>query len=101
MSSTASPQKSGLAPDRNDDRRAASSRSGYRHLRIGKWHLGGGEGRPEYRPMTRGFDEFFGTLANTPFYHPTQFIDSRLPEVQQGRPTKMFYTTDARTPSGP
>ena len=41
---------------------------------------------PNIRPMKRGFDEFFGTLANTPYYHPAQFVDSRVsPDVQQGR----------------
>src|SRR5688572_9398708 len=47
---------------------------GYATCAVGKWHLGQ---KPEYRPTARGFDEFFGTLANTPFYHPTQFVDSR------------------------
>jgi len=42
---------------------------------IGKWHLGD---PTEYHPTKRGFDEFYGTLANTPFYHPTKFIDSRV-----------------------
>lgn len=45
--------------------------------------------------MKRGFDEFFGTLANTPFYHPTQFVDSR--ESADPRPVAddKLYTTDA------
>ncbi len=49
--------------------------AGYATCAIGKWHLGR---NPEYRPIQRGFDEFYGTLANTPFYHPTQFVDSRV-----------------------
>ena len=50
-------------------------------MAVGKWHLGGG---PDYRPMERGFGEFYGTLANTPFFHPTQFVDSRVsPDVRQ------------------
>lgn len=65
---------------------------GYATACIGKWHLGGSE---PYRPTKRGFDEFFGTLANTPFYHPTNFIDSRVsPEVQKIEDDD-FYTTDA------
>ena len=48
---------------------------GYATACVGKWHLGGGL---EYRPTRRGFDEFFGTLANTPFFHPTNFVDSRI-----------------------
>jgi len=65
---------------------------GYDTVCIGKWHLGFG---PEYRPMARGFDEFYGTLANTPFFHPTNFIDSRKsPEVVKVQ-DDAFYTTDA------
>ena len=45
---------------------------GYATAAVGKWHQGGGEA---YRPTKRGFDEFYGTLANTPFFHPTQFVD--------------------------
>jgi arylsulfatase A-like enzyme len=45
--------------------------------------------------MQRGFDEFYGTLANTPFFHPTQFVDSRVaPDVQRVA-DEQFYTTDA------
>ena len=46
---------------------------GYATCAIGKWHLGQSA---EYRPTKRGFDEFFGTLNNTPFFHPTNFIDT-------------------------
>lgn len=63
---------------------------GYTTCAIGKWHLGG---KAEYRPMERGFDEYFGTLANTPYYHPTQFVDSRKsPDVEQIEDND-FYTT--------
>jgi arylsulfatase A-like enzyme len=65
---------------------------GYATCAVGKWHLGG---KPEYRPMARGFDEFYGTLANTPFFHPTQFVDSRIsPDVRKVEDPD-FYTTDA------
>lgn len=65
---------------------------GYDTICIGKWHLGMS---PEYHPTARGFDEFYGTLANTPFFHPTNFIDSRVsPEVQAVN-DEAFYTTDA------
>ena len=67
-------------------------RLGYATCAIGKWHLGF---ESQFRPMNRGFDEFFGTLANTPFYHPKQFVDSRLsPEVREIADPK-FYTTEA------
>ncbi|MFM7751609.1 MAG: sulfatase, partial [Opitutaceae bacterium] len=55
-------------------------------------HLGGGL---EYRPTRRGFDEFYGTLANTPFFHPTNFVDSRLSDDVRPVTDPAFYTTDA------
>ena len=64
---------------------------GYATNAIGKWHLGG---RPEFRPTRRGFDEFFGTLANTPYYHPTQFVDSRESADPHPVADDDFYTTD-------
>ncbi|MGC4004816.1 MAG: sulfatase-like hydrolase/transferase [Pirellulales bacterium] len=64
---------------------------GYATVAIGKWHLGN---PPEYHPTKRGFDEFFGTLANTPFFHPTNFIDSRKsPDVTPVK-DESFYTTE-------
>jgi arylsulfatase A-like enzyme len=67
---------------------------GYVTCAIGKWHLGR---TPEYRPMKRGFDEFYGTLANTPFFKPTQFVDSRVSADIQPVTDEDFYTTDAYT----
>ena len=64
---------------------------GYATCAIGKWHLGH---RDEFRPTKRGFDEFFGTLANTPYYHPTQFVDSRISNEVREVPDDDFYTTD-------
>ena len=49
----------------------------------------------EYRPTKRGFDEFYGTLANTPFFHPTHFVDSRVSNDVQTIEDDDFYTTDA------
>lgn len=65
---------------------------GYATACVGKWHLGDAA---EFRPMQRGFDEFFGTLANTPFFHPTKFIDSRVSGEVQAVADDAFYTTDA------
>ncbi|MBC8115789.1 MAG: sulfatase [Candidatus Saccharimonas sp.] len=65
---------------------------GYSTAAVGKWHLGGGA---EYRPTKRGFDEFYGTLANTPFFHPTNFVDSRVSNDVQKVEDASFYTTDA------
>ncbi len=64
---------------------------GYATCAIGKWHLGV---RPEFRPTKRGFDEFFGTLANTPYYHPRQFVDSNISNEVRPIPAEDFYTTD-------
>ncbi|MCC7475351.1 MAG: sulfatase-like hydrolase/transferase [Pirellulales bacterium] len=65
---------------------------GYATCAIGKWHLGN---QLPYHPVKRGFDEFFGTLANTPFYHPTQFVDSRKGLEVRKIDDDTFYTTDA------
>jgi arylsulfatase A-like enzyme len=65
---------------------------GYTTAAIGKWHLGD---KPQNRPTQRGFDEFFGTLSNTPFFHPTNFIDSRLSNEVREVKDDAFYTTDA------
>lgn len=65
---------------------------GYATACVGKWHLGG---QPENRPTKRGFDEFYGTLANTPFFHPTNFVDSRISNDVQKIEDDNFYTTDA------
>jgi arylsulfatase A-like enzyme len=65
---------------------------GYATCAIGKWHLGG---PPQFLPMQRGFDEFYGTVANTPFFNPPNFVDSRKgPEVHPIK-DESFYTTDA------
>jgi arylsulfatase A-like enzyme len=65
---------------------------GYATCAVGKWHLGGG---PEFLPMKRGFDEFYGTVANTPFFNPPNFIDSRVSPVVTPVKDDSFYTTDA------
>lgn len=67
---------------------------GYASATVGKWHLGAGL---EYRPTKRGFDEFYGTLNNTPFFHPTNFVDSRLSDDVRPVTDPAFYTTDAYT----
>ncbi len=65
---------------------------GYATAAVGKWHLGGA---PEYLPMARGFDEFYGTVANTSFFLPRQFVDSRVSSEVHPIEDKSFYTTDA------
>jgi arylsulfatase A-like enzyme len=65
--------------------------AGYATAAIGKWHLGLA---PEYHPLQRGFGMFYGTLANTPYYHPTNFVDSRLGRETRPVEDEGFYTTD-------
>ena len=65
---------------------------GYATYAVGKWHLGND---PEYRPMKRGFDEFYGTVANTSYYHPPQFVDSRVGPEAGRVEDPAFYTTRA------
>jgi arylsulfatase A-like enzyme len=65
---------------------------GYATAAVGKWHLGS---QPENRPTRRGFDEFYGTLNNTPFFRPTNFVDSRLSNEVRAVTDPDFYTTDA------
>lgn len=65
---------------------------GYDTCAIGKWHLGGA---PHFLPMSRGFDEFYGTVANTPFYNPPNFVDSRKSAAIGPVQDASFYTTDA------
>jgi arylsulfatase A-like enzyme len=64
---------------------------GYATGAIGKWHLGYTLDR---RPTARGYDEFFGTLGNTPYFHPTNFVDSRKGTEIQPIEDDSFYTTD-------
>ncbi len=66
--------------------------AGYATLCIGKWHLGGS---PARLPMKRGFDEFYGTVANTAFFKPRAFVDSRKSPEAGPIEDESFYTTDA------
>jgi arylsulfatase A-like enzyme len=66
---------------------------GYSTAAIGKWHLGG---PPEYLPTKRGFDSFYGTVANTPYLNPPHFVDSAIsPDQVRAIEDPDFYTTDA------
>src|SRR5688572_6158265 len=65
---------------------------GYATCAVGKWHLGF---EPQFAPTKRGFDEFYGTLANTPFYEPKNFVDSRLSNDVRKVGDPKFYTTSA------
>jgi arylsulfatase A-like enzyme len=65
---------------------------GYATCAVGKWHLGAG---PKFVATSRGFDEFYGTVANTPFFNPPNFIDSRVSTDVKKVEDANFYTTDA------
>lgn len=65
---------------------------GYATACVGKWHLGGGE---KFIATARGFDEFYGTVANTPFLNPPNFIDTRVSKEVTPVKDDSFYTTDA------
>jgi arylsulfatase A-like enzyme len=65
---------------------------GYATACVGKWHLGGG---PTFIATARGFDEFYGTVANTPFFNPPNFIDTRVSPNITPVKDENFYTTDA------
>lgn len=58
---------------------------------VGKWHLGNAL---KFRPSQRDFDEFYGTAANTPFFHP-HLVDSRKSDDAVRVEDDDFYTTDA------
>ncbi|MDZ4798206.1 MAG: sulfatase-like hydrolase/transferase [Bryobacteraceae bacterium] len=65
---------------------------GYATYAVGKWHLGDDM---EFRATKRGFDEFYGTVANTSYYHPPQFVDSRISLEAKRVEDPNFYTTRA------
>ncbi|HJZ93701.1 MAG TPA: sulfatase-like hydrolase/transferase, partial [Gemmataceae bacterium] len=65
---------------------------GYATCAVGKWHLGGG---PDFIATARGFDEFYGTVANTPYLNPPNFIDTRKSPNVTPVKDDSFYTTDA------
>jgi len=66
--------------------------AGYQTICVGKWHLGED---PKFYPTARGFDEFYGTLANTPFIKPKLFMDTRKAKEVVEVTDPNFYTTDA------
>jgi arylsulfatase A-like enzyme len=65
--------------------------AGYATGAIGKWHLGA---QPDFRPSKRGFDDFYGTLANSAFFHP-EIVDTRKSDDPVKVTEEGFYTTDA------
>ncbi|WP_459557324.1 sulfatase family protein [Lacunimicrobium album] len=64
---------------------------GYDTCAVGKWHLGEVK---KYHPLKRGYDEFYGTLANTSYFHPKLFVDSRQSPDVISIDDDQFYTTE-------
>lgn len=56
----------------------ALKKSGYTNMAIGKWHLGA---HSSFRPLNRGFDEFFGFLSGGHKYFPEQLKLNDISEV--------------------
>jgi arylsulfatase A-like enzyme len=67
--------------------------AGYKTALVGKWHLGS---TPEYHPLKRGYDEFYGFLGGA---HPYQLPDSKpgAPPILRGEEPidEQEYLTDA------
>lgn len=57
----ADPEQMGL-PTSESTLADALGEVGYRTIAVGKWHLGT---RPQFHPLARGFDEFFGILGGS------------------------------------
>ncbi len=58
----------------------------YRSMVVGKWHMGV---RPEYHPLARGFDEFYGFLSGGHRYFPSKYIYDQIDK----KPVKTWYLT--------
>ena len=73
----------------------ALGENGYRTIMSGKWHLSGGQlDNPEFQPLARGFDEFYGTILGAgSFYDPYTLQDGD----KRIEPDEDFYYTDAIT----
>lgn len=63
--------------------------AGYRTMCIGKWHLGH---LPQFRPLERGFDEYFGILYSNDMHRVELFQDNKVVEypVVQATLTKRY-----------
>jgi arylsulfatase A-like enzyme len=67
---------------------------GYVSGLIGKWHLGA---RPQFHPLRRGFNEFWGFLGGSHSYFPAEDSDRELDapiESSYGPSPRITYLTD-------
>lgn len=64
---------------------------GYTTGIIGKWHLGS---RPQFHPVQRGFDEFFGMLGGSSTYRPGK-AKSIVSNYREVKTEELPYLTDA------
>ena len=65
--------------------------AGYRTALFGKWHLGF---EPQFHPMERGFDEFFGFLAGAHSYMSPQTVGPNPIYDGRARASETQYLTD-------
>ncbi len=68
--------------------------AGYTTAAIGKWHLGT---QPQFRPLARGFDEFYGFLAGAHSFFPAKGNEPIHSTVMRGNDPLIEpeYLTDA------
>ena len=75
--------------------------AGYRSMLVGKWHLGA---HPQFHPLARGFDEFFGFVGGGHSYFPRKYAgelegkrhyDTRLMRGREFVDEDAEYLTDA------
>lgn len=72
---------------------------GYRTGLVGKWHLGD---QPQFHPLRRGFDEFWGFLGGGHSYFPTVPAGQPEPKIESnvGPVGAITYLTDDLTSQG-
>ena len=68
--------------------------AGYATAAIGKWHLGT---QPQFHPLVRGFDEFYGFLAGAHSFFPANGIEPIHSTIMRGNDPLIEpeYLTDA------
>ena len=73
---------------------AALKPAGYRSIAVGKWHLGWAE---KFRPLSRGFDHFYGFLNGARTYFPVEappYQTQLMLDRAAAGPERFSYLTD-------